>query len=276
MFFKKRNIQCINCGNYGHTSKYCNYPTTSCGVICFKIVPNVEKMNIKYVMVQRKDSLNYVEFIRGKYSIQNISYIIQMFENMTFDEIEKIKKHNFEYLWNDLWMDNKRKISEFNATCAKFNLIKNGYYVSIGSIILDFDLDYILSKCKSCREEPEWDFPKGRRKIGEKDLMCAQREFSEESGIRNENIQFIEPIKQYEEIYQGLNKIRYKNIYYLGKYLKNDINTEFFDSNNLDQIKEVQDVKWFTPEDVINKLKTRNVEKHEIFKRIHNLLIKKF
>lgn len=39
-----------------------------------------------YLMVQRKDSVAYVEFIRGKYDLSNKTYIEKMFRNMTLEE----------------------------------------------------------------------------------------------------------------------------------------------------------------------------------------------
>ena len=67
----KKDIICINCGYSGHTSKNCNFPITSFGIIAYKIF----KHNVFYLMVQRKDSLCYTEFIRGKYDVKNIKYI---------------------------------------------------------------------------------------------------------------------------------------------------------------------------------------------------------
>ena len=93
---KKKDIQCINCGTYGHTSKYCNFPTTSYGIICYKI-NGIDIDTIKYLMIQRKDTLCYVEFIRGKYEIENKDYIIKLFERMTHHERELIRQNTFEY-----------------------------------------------------------------------------------------------------------------------------------------------------------------------------------
>jgi NADH pyrophosphatase NudC (nudix superfamily) len=42
------------------------------------------------------------------------------------------------------------------------------------------------------------------------------------------------------------------------------------------QSKEVRDVQWFTFDDVLNKLRGRNVEKLETFKLVNDIVCKKF
>ena len=84
-----KNIYCANCGEKGHVVKECGRPITSFGIIAFKIiknkqeeeldtniylsnlVKNVHNINvypkIKYLLIQRKDTMGYIDFIRGKY-----------------------------------------------------------------------------------------------------------------------------------------------------------------------------------------------------------------
>ena len=50
---------CRNCGINGHLYKDCIHPVMSFGIICYKIENSV----IKYLMVQRKDSLAFMEFL---------------------------------------------------------------------------------------------------------------------------------------------------------------------------------------------------------------------
>ena len=59
------NIRCNNCGKLGHTFKNCKYPITSYGVILYRFVNDKPKI----LMIQRKDSLCYTDFLRGKYNI---------------------------------------------------------------------------------------------------------------------------------------------------------------------------------------------------------------
>ena len=56
---------CNNCGKLGHMSKECDKPITSYGVL---LIVDIDKIP-KIIMIQRKDSICYIELIRGKYNI---------------------------------------------------------------------------------------------------------------------------------------------------------------------------------------------------------------
>ena len=75
---------CNNCGNYGHVYKNCRHPILSYGIILYH---KCKKTNeIKIVMIERKDSLSYIEFLRGKYSsIFNLEYLKLLFSRMSSD-----------------------------------------------------------------------------------------------------------------------------------------------------------------------------------------------
>ena len=78
----KNTLYCGNCGKYGHVYRKCLAPIISSGVILFK----KESNTIKYLLVQRKDTLGFVEFMRGKYNLENIQYITKLFEILTEKE----------------------------------------------------------------------------------------------------------------------------------------------------------------------------------------------
>ena len=50
---------CNNCGNEGHYYRECRYPILSYGIILYD---DSEKENIKIVLIERKNSLSYIEF----------------------------------------------------------------------------------------------------------------------------------------------------------------------------------------------------------------------
>jgi len=82
------NIYCGNCGNIGHVYRKCRFPITSCGVILYKINPeyveNKDKIDrFLFLLIQRKDTLGYIEFLRGKYDEHNLGYITKLIETMT-------------------------------------------------------------------------------------------------------------------------------------------------------------------------------------------------
>ena len=81
---------CNNCGKNGHAYHLCKLPITSIGVIAFK--PSTD--GIKYLMIRRKDSLGYVDFMRGRYPLYNKEYLMNIINEMTYiQKKNKIKKH---------------------------------------------------------------------------------------------------------------------------------------------------------------------------------------
>lgn len=243
-------------------------------------------------MVQRKDSLCFVEFIRGKYEPQNKNYIMKMFNNMTEQERERIRTTDFQTLWNSMWCrsedsdeaQSKSLTKEFRESSEKFDMIKKGYYIKAADSdeLTYFDIIYILENTTAKYDDTEWGFPKGRRNISENDLACALREFTEETGISYKNIKVCYDIKPIEEVFSGSNKIRYKHVYYVAKQLSasadgngNKLNsTSLYNPANKMQSKEVKDVRWFTYKEAQDLIREHNVERKELFKRLNAMIMR--
>ena len=93
-----KNTYCTNCGKLGHNYKNCKNPIISYGIMLFKYETNLELL-----LVQRKDSISYIEFIRGKYSTTNTHKLLTILSNITKNELQMILSHDFDFLWNKLW-----------------------------------------------------------------------------------------------------------------------------------------------------------------------------
>lgn len=263
-----KNIYCGNCGNLGHTYKRCRYPITSCGVILYKNNPEYLEKNkdnkYLYLLIQRKDTLGYVEFLRGKYDEDNKDYIKKLLGTMTYDEINKLENYDFEELWNMLWLNKniKHYQTEYDNSKGKFdNLVKGKNYM-LEDLIKESNIQYI---------EKEWGFPKGRRNLKESDYDCALREFEEETGIDRDDYEIMRNIKPVEEIFNGSNNIRYKHIYYIGS-CKNDFEVSV-NPENKHQAIEISNIKWFTLQESLQKIRPYNTEKKEVILKVNKLLI---
>tara|TARA_B100000795_G_C22803021_1_gene443001 strand:+ start:914 stop:1831 length:918 start_codon:yes stop_codon:yes gene_type:complete len=269
------NIFCGNCGKGGHTYRRCKLPITSCGIILYKnnklfkekyrdgnIINNNERYN--FLLIRRKDTLGYVEFLRGKYEETNEEYLIKIFKTMTKEEIQRIKNIKFSQLWNELWSHRnyKQYQIEFENSKLKFLNLKNNIYLNMNDII---------SKANILFEEKEWGFPKGRRNIKETDYNCAQREFEEETGFKKDEYNILKNIKPVEEIFYGSNDIRYKHIYYIAMCLT-DKKLEV-DPENKFQITEIGGIDWFTLNKGIDKIRPYNKEKKDVLRKVQKLLI---
>ena len=94
-------VYCNNCGNEGHIYRHCKYPVLSYGIVCIH--------TNKILMIQRKDSICYIEFIRGKYKLDNKSYILNLLNRCSIEERNRLKNNSFDWLWNTLWFSGKEK-----------------------------------------------------------------------------------------------------------------------------------------------------------------------
>lgn len=251
---------CNNCGLNGHTFNKCKYPITSLGVICCK----PSKYGNKYLLIRRKDTLGYVEFIRGKYPINNKIYIQNIIDEMTITEKKKILTYSFSELWNDLWsgIPGIQYRSEENISLNKFENIKLG---------LDYDgefytLETFVRNSTTYWSEPEWGFPKGRRNFKEKEMNCALREFQEETGYNSDTLSVIQNIQPLEEIFTGSNYKSYKHSYYIA-IMKNSYN-----QNVKFQKSEVSAIRWMTYEEACNKVRPYNLERIKILNKVNTLL----
>ena len=232
----KKEIYCGNCGKEGHIYRRCLSPIMSLGIILYKL----EKGDIKYLLVQRRDTLGFVEFMRGKYNIENIHYINELFKIMTEQERLNILTYEFDTLWENLWMNkNLNKFhSEYSSSKKKFYRLKTG--VIVNDTILS--LETIHKSEPVLYHETEWGLPKGRRNIRESDIDCAQREFMEETGYRKGDYEVDFSIDPVEEIFSGTNNIRYKHVYYIARSVKNITLT--VNKDDFNQVSEISSLEW--------------------------------
>jgi hypothetical protein len=162
--------------------------------------------NIQFLMVQRKHSLGYLEFMRGRYTLENIDNLIYLIEQMAPNEINDIANIDFDLLWNSLWdinnIKNKHHHKEYIQSKQKFYQIKMNY-------------PNLIKNIKPLYNFNEWGFPKGRRESYESDLVCAIREFEEETNLEESNYTVLEKCKSIRENLTGTNGVSYAHNYFL-------------------------------------------------------------
>jgi 8-oxo-dGTP pyrophosphatase MutT (NUDIX family) len=277
-YFSNKPVVCLNCSGLNHVYKNCNMPRISTGIICYQMKYDELSNSIQpiYLMVQRKDSLSYVEFIRGKYDIQNKTYIYKLFTLMTSEERDFIKNTDFETLWKQMWCkteddNNKNFTKEYNEAIEKFMMLKKGYYLICNDEKKFINIYIVLDETISLYNETEYGFPKGRRNINEDDLSCAIREFKEETGIHPKFIRLSHDIKPLEETFTGSNKTRYKHIYYIAKYYPFSIEDHNITKKNCREIKKII---WCTYNEVQDHIRDYNVERKELIKRCNNIILR--
>jgi len=255
---------CNNCGKHGHNYNQCKLPITSLGAIAFRI----RDANIEYLMIRRKDTLGFIDFMRGKYALTNKDYIMNMLKQMTNAEKHKLNTWTFNQIWSDIWGNvsaiNQYKTEE-NSSRNKFNQLKLGVQYKNKS----FSLNEMIIECNQYTmwEEPEWGFPKGRRNQNETDLDCALREFNEETGINRKCIKLIDNLFPFEEIFTGSNYKSYKHRYFI-TYIDNN---KPVCMDNYEKT-EVSKMEWKTYENCMASIRKYNLEKQSMLTKIHNTL----
>ena len=252
-----KNNHCNNCGKPGHLFNHCKMPITSTGVIAFRYTTTG---SIEYLLIRRKETLGYIDFMRGKYSVQNKDFIMNMFKQMTELEKERLLTIKFDTLWRDIWgegfYNNRYKIEE-SISREKHNslslgiVLKNEFY-TLESLIND-------SRTYPTWTEPEWGFPKGRRNSNENDFDCGQREFCEETGYARETIKPIHNVLPFEETFMGSNYVSYKHKYFL-------VHMNHCDTLNMDnfQRSEVSKMEWGDIDKCMALIRDYNLEKKRI------------
>jgi 8-oxo-dGTP pyrophosphatase MutT (NUDIX family) len=258
---KNTNV-CNNCGKQGHSFHHCKLPIVSYGIIAFK---KGENQNHQFLMIRRKNSFGYIDFIRGKYSPYNIHQLQNIINEMSISEKEKIKEKTFDELWRDMWGEptNLQYKNEEQVSSKKFEVIKTG--VTINSEV--FTLESMIENSTTTWVDTEWEFPKGRRNHKEKDLECALREFEEETGIPQVFISVIENVLPFEEVFIGTNHKSYKHKYFLAYMKEPD-----YDYLLNYQTSEVSKIEWKNLSECLRDIRPYNLEKKELITNINKVL----
>ena len=256
---------CTNCGLSGHFFRNCMSPVTSYGIIAVKYPNNMNVSSLfskstinnrddslHFLLIQRKDSISYVEFIRGKYNPQDNEYICKLLRNMTQKEQYQILSMTFDELWNSVWGEN----SKLKSHKTNYDSSEKKYIQIIGI------MPHLIKENSSKWTEPEWGFPKGRRNPHESDINCAVREFQEETGLKRYDFTVIQNTSPISETFFGSNQVHYCHKYYIA-ICNNTIDVEM-NIDNPHMAREIGAIKWCSLDEAISKIRPDNVEKREI------------
>lgn len=247
------NYYCYNCGNRGHLYKYCHFPIISNGIICFKENEN----EITFLMIRRKYTIGYINFIRGQYELNDKS-ILSLIDIMTLIEKNKLINNDFETLWHQLWQTNKIDKcyqSEYDISYKKFNTLKS-------------NLLNLIEQSHTNYEEQEWGFPKGKREKNECDVNNAIREFEEETNLTDDDYQLLN-LKPIVEDFMGTNNKKYRNNYYIGRYIKDIVNLQIL---NKFQKAEISCIKFMSLKEIKQIIRPYNKEKIKVIESLINSL----
>jgi 8-oxo-dGTP pyrophosphatase MutT (NUDIX family) len=215
--------------------------------------------DIKFLLIQRKHSIGFMDFIRGKYKIDNIDQINSLFQYMNPKEIKLISELDFDSLWKYMWNNDPVKTNtqkrDYIIAKQKFKDLKAGNNT-------DVKMDFFIKNVIPLYSTNEWGFPKGRKDKNENTLECAIREFSEETNIDPKTIKIIENIDPIEENLIGTNGIPYRHIYYIAETITSNIPSN--ENNN-----EIGNLNYFNYNDSISLIRDYHKEKKNILSNIY-------
>jgi hypothetical protein len=294
---KYNNKFCKNCGKNNHTSYDCIEPIISNGIIGIYssdinnlninlndletyLINNVKKLkfdinfndkynnylfnnnrkfNIKLLFIQRRNSIAFIEFMRGKYDENNIAELTNLFQNMINYEVIEIKNKNFDDLWSELWDNNNIRNKYHNL---EYNKSKQKFYNLKIKNLIDFD------NIKCLYDFNEWGFPKGRRENNESNYDCALREFNEETQINSDHFKLLNEKLIIRENLVGTNGFDYAHNYFISIFNNfNVINVLERKYNN-----EIGKISFFDIETAINLIRPNHKERILIIKILDYLI----
>jgi len=271
------SIVCTNCGKPGHYYKQCLEPITSFGIILIQVlnitkeafsgiladdskINGLEDTNFRFLLIRRKDSLGYIELLRGKYEPEDIAYIQTLVDQTSLDERQRLVEGEFSKLWDQLWNGpvSKPYRHEYEPARIKFEGIQQSV------------LRTAIAASKTAWSEPEWGFPKGRRGPNESEMRCAIREFWEETRFPLDSVIISRNIMPLEESFFGSNRVHYRHKYYIA-----------FCFDNIDPViaagdvvleREISAIRWLTGQEAMDHIRPYNIEKKEMLLHVSSIL----
>jgi 8-oxo-dGTP pyrophosphatase MutT (NUDIX family) len=283
---RSANAPCTNCGETGHQQRSCVAPVSSYGVILFRIKDPkwnpLEKLaeqellqtvvpikDIQFCLIQRKDSIGFIEIVRGKYKLTDIDYIREQISGMTESERDLLKTNTLDVLWKHVWgEENRHYKQDLDTSREKFQTLKTGIICSKTNKIIT--LDGLLNEIPCQWNTPEWGFPKGRRNRFESDFDCAVRETREETGLNRSDFHILNNLKPIRENFFGNNNVYYSHVYYLA-WCQHSTNLKM-NADNLLMRQEIGNIGWYSLEECLQLIRPTNIEKKQILLQASHIL----
>jgi 8-oxo-dGTP pyrophosphatase MutT (NUDIX family) len=211
---------------------------------------NKKKKQYEILMIRKKYTYNYKDFVLGTYDIKNYK---NLFDKMTQNEKEYICTNNYDFMWYKLWLKfPSQENFNHNRHLKKLYLYgKNIYFNNFPSNDGKINKELLESLNKSQNSEVLWEFPKGAKKLDESNIDAAIREFEEETNINYIKYRILWYIPPINIIMESNNTI-YNYYYYLATLSDTftKINEEHNSFNLYKNLSEVSKVKWISISDI--------------------------
>ena len=254
----KQQMYCNNCGLRGHVFRDCADPVVSCGIVLVRGSPNLpmDPAQCSVLMVRRKDSMSFTEFLRGKYSTHPAEYLGTLLSNMTQSEQHMIRTQQFDTLWVRLWGHGvEHHYNEYPYARQQYDQL---------------DISALLDAHPTIYHEPEWGFPKGRRIRCETDIECATREFFEETNIPREAYAILKGVV-ISETFRGTNGVMYKHIYDVA-IVRDELQIQLEQKFTAMQRREISAIAWKSLAECTTLTRPHYVDRERVLTELQDLL----
>jgi 8-oxo-dGTP pyrophosphatase MutT (NUDIX family) len=191
--------------------------------------------------------------MRGKYELHDEAGIQALIDQTSLSERQRLTTKEFTELWRELWNGpaSRRYLNEYEQAKAKFDVLRCTLAAYCGA-------------STTAWTEPEWGFPKGRRSSNETELSCALRETYEEAGLRRQELTIV-PGEPLMEEFRGSNGVQYRHRYWMAEVAKETVVA--MDPFNIDQRREIGDLRWFSLIDALATIRPYNAEKRVVLQK---------
>ena len=206
-----------------------NSSIVSYGIACVR--KNDQSGNYEILMIKKKNTYHFIDFVWGKYDISKTQDLEHMFEGMTINEKSMIRTMNFDVIWEYCNHINPNR-TIYNRGNRKFKQLLDKGEAHLLKLISNTKVSNLF-----------WEIPKGRLNKKELPLNAAIREFKEETNISKNQyrILFDEGVIEYVFVDCG---IRYKYIYYIA-ILESNVNPKYIFIND-NMMNELSDISFMS------------------------------
>jgi 8-oxo-dGTP pyrophosphatase MutT (NUDIX family) len=232
-----------------YTSEEFGRPITSYGCILRYESPHNPH---KFMVIRRRDSVDYIDMIKGNYRISRLPIIIK---GVISEERKRILTHKFSILWEDM-TGLSASGTRFEKADCQWKFIKP-YIKRLFQEIPEHKL----------AEKNMWLFPKGKPEfngdVQESPLKCAVREFTEETNGVEIVVDENKARRVVYEEFTSTNSKRYRTEYYVFSTDKLSQPPKFTGPKTpirQTPVSEVMTVKWMTLPEIKGCMISRRVK----------------
>lgn len=223
--------------------------------VCKKIIHlasyNFCIQDLKFLMLTKRYTYGFYDFINNKYNIENNIQIGNLINEMTEEELKLILNETYNNLWKLLHKNQKYpQRFEKNFNKIKSRIKSNTYNIK-----------------KSVFKTPDWEFPKGKREKSDiDDIHTAIREFKEETGLEDNDFQVFDNIKPLVENYKGTDGLNYAYFYYIA-IIKPNVKI------NIEKTRETTNIGLYSYFSSLNNIRDYQKERKIILENIFNDIV---